>query len=414
MSPKPHLQKYILLGSLYISQLMPFWFLYEALPVLLRQQNMPLERIGLLPLVAIAMTFKFLWAPLIDRYSVARWGHYRFWIITFQLAVVGLTFICSNLSLENQLPLVLLTLGLMGVCCASQDIATDALALRLLAPSERGTGNAVQGAGGSLGKMIGGGGMLILLSRVGWQSSLWMLAIMLLVALLPVVLHREPPRQDINRTATITLRSYFQIFAQSCQQPGMGPWLLLLTLYAAAQNLSATMFRPLLVDQGLDVDAIGSLLGVGGTAMTLVGALVTGAVISRWGRQRSLLIATAIAFLGVLSYFLPTFGFTQMPVMYGIVGTVFLALGMIATNSFTIMMDKSRPEMAGTDFTVQTSFISLGGIVAAVLSGVLAQAIGYRGVFTLSALLLLLCTLLITKIGISAPVQPSGTFEATP
>ena len=100
-----------------------------------------------------------------------------------------------------------------------------------------------------------------------------------------------------------------------------------------------------------------------------------------------------------------------MPVLYAIVGTIFLALGMIATNSFTIMMDKSRPEMAGTDFTVQTSFISLGGIVAAVSSGILAQAIGYRGVFTFSALLLLLCALLITKIRILAPAHPSGTFE---
>ena len=172
-------QKFALLGSLYLSQFMPFWFLSQALPVLLRQQGMSLEAIGLLPLVSIAITIKFLWSPLIDRYSYARWGHYRFWIIFFQLLVVAITVVCSLLTLETQLPLILLGLAIMGTCCASQDIATDALAVRLLAPHERGMGNAIQGIGGALGRMIGGGGMLILLNRWGWTNSLLSLAAVL-------------------------------------------------------------------------------------------------------------------------------------------------------------------------------------------------------------------------------------------
>lgn len=157
MISKPTLRKFGLLGSLYLSQFMPFWFLSQALPVLLRQQGMSLEAIGLLPLVAVAVTFKFLWSPLIDRYSYTRWGHYRFWIIFFQLWVVAITVVCSLLDLETQLPLILLGLALIGTGCASQDIATDALAVRLLEPQERGIGNAVQGIGGAIGRMIGGG-----------------------------------------------------------------------------------------------------------------------------------------------------------------------------------------------------------------------------------------------------------------
>ncbi|NEQ30264.1 MAG: MFS transporter [Leptolyngbya sp. SIO4C5] len=403
----PRLKKYGLLASLYISQFLPFWFLYEALPVLLRQQGMSLKAIGLLPLVAIAMTFKFLWAPLIDRYSLARWGHYRFWIIFFQLWVVGITLICSRLDLATQLPIILIGLALMGTGCASQDIATDALALRLLAPHERGLGNTVQGVGGSLGKMIGGGGMLILLSQWGWQPSLGTLAVIMLLALLPVLFYREPPRAatDPALTKPLTPRSYLEIFWQFCRQPEMLLWLLILGLFAAAHNLSITMFRPLLVDQGFTLAEIGSLLGVAGTATTMVGALAAGIAVTRWGRRQSLLTAAGLALLGVLSYFLPTFGLTQLPVLYGIVGLVFFALGMVGTTSFTIMMDKSRPDMAGTDYTLQTSFIGIGGIIAAALSGVLAQAIGYRGVFVVSVLLLLICITLIARGFKSTPLQ---------
>lgn len=397
MISRQTLKKFGLLGSLYISQFMPFWFLYEALPVLLRQQGMSLKAIGLLPLVAIAVSFKFLWSPLIDRYSVTRWGHYRFWIIFFQLWVLIVAVVCSFLNLETQLPLILIGLALLGVGCASQDIATDALALRLLEPKERGMGNAVQGIGGSLGKMIGGGGMLILLNRWGWTPSLLTLAALMGLALLPVLNYREPSREAAASVNAFGLLEYFKIFLRFCQRPGMGLWLLILALYAAAHNLSATMFRPLLVDLGLSLSDIGSLLGILGTGMTMLGALAAGLLIPRWGRKRSFLVAGSIALAGIASYFLPTLGLTQLPVLSGIVSVTFFSLGMVSTTTFTIMMDKSRLEMAGTDYTLQTSLIGVGGILAAVLSGILAEAIGYRGVFVISILLLLGCVTLVAK-----------------
>ena len=391
---------------------MPFWFLYQALPVLLRQQGMPLEAIGLLPLVTIAISFKFLWSPLIDRYSVARWGHYRFWIIVFQLGVVVITVICAGLNLVGQLPLILFGLALLGIGCASQDIATDALALRLLDPEERGMGNAVQGIGGSLGNMIGGGGMLILLNRWGWRPSLLTLAALMVLALAPVLAHQEPPRQVPLSNPTLPapglstprgkgfgLLEYFKIFQQFCQRPGMGQWLLILGLYAAAHNLSATMFRPLLVDIGLSLADIGSLLGVFGTTMSMLGALAAGLVIPHWGRKRSLLAANCIALVGIISYVLPTLGLTSLPVLYSIVSVRFFSLGMVGTASFTIMMDNSRVEMAGTDYTLQTSLIGMGSIFSAAVSGVLADAIGYRGVFAVSLLLMLVCLTLVARLG---------------
>ena len=390
-------QKFTLLGSLYLSQFMPFWFLSQALPVLLRQQGMSLEAIGLLPLVAIAITFKFLWSPLIDRYSYARWGHYRFWIILFQLLVVAITVVCSLLNLETQLPFILLGLAIMGACCASQDIATDALAVRLLEPHERGMGNAVQGVGGALGRMIGGGGMLILLNRWGWAHSLLSLAAVMVIALVPVLIYREPHRKMSETTTVFGQQNYLKVFIRFVQRPGMGAWLLVLGLYAATHNLSATMFTPLLVDAGLSMADIGALLGVFGIGMSILGTLVAGVLIGKLGRKGTLLVASAISLIGILFYQLPTFGFTQSPILYSIVSVAFFSLGMVGTTAFTIMMDKSRPEMAGTDYTLQTSLIGIGSVLSAAVSGVLADAIGYRGVFALSGILGIVCLTVIAK-----------------
>lgn len=395
-------KKFGLLGSLYLSQSMPFLFLYQALPVILRQQGLSLAAIGLLPLVVLPITLKFLWSPLIDRYSFTSLGHYRFWIVFLQLLVAGVTALCSLLNVETNLPILLLGMMLIAVGCASQDIATDALALGLLEPKERGLGNAVQSIGGVLGSMIGGGGMLILLSRWGWTTSLLTLAVIMLVSLIPVLLYREKPRQNIqssdrSSTKLIWFHSYFKIFLHFCQRPGIKVWLLILLLYNFGYSLSITMFRPLLVDLKLSLAEVGWLLGILGTSIMIFGSLFAGLVIAQCGRKQSLLFGSSLSAIGILAYSLPTFGFTQLPVLYGIVGGTSFSLGMVVTTAFTIMMDKSRQESAATDYAIQASLNTMGSLPAAAISGAIANITGYRGVFIISALVVSICVLLIAR-----------------
>ncbi|MGD2179870.1 MFS transporter [Lusitaniella coriacea] len=403
MTRAPSFKKYGLLGSLYLSQFMPFWFIFQALPVLLRQNGASLEAIGFLPALLIPISFKFLWSPFIDTYGFTRWGHYRFWIICFQSVVAILTVFCSFLNIEIHLPLVLIGLTLIALGSSSQDIAADALALGLLEPEERGVGNAVQGIGGAFGRAIGGGGMLILLGRWGWRTSLLSLAGMMLFALIPLLMHREkipscprPLRLNPQQIAG-GLRAYLKIFLEICQRPGMKTWLGILALATAGYNLSATMFRPFLVDIGWLEKDIGWLMGIFGMAMTVLGSLVTGLVISRLGRARSFLIALMLTILGILLQLLPTFGLTQVAVLYTVVGLSFFAVGMTGTTAFTIMMDKSHPEMAGTDYTFQTSVIPLFSIVSAALSGFVARFFGYQGVFLLGTILVAIAAILTLK-----------------
>ena len=400
-------KKYGLLGSLYLSQFMPFWFLYQGLPVLLRQDGMALEAIGLLPLLLLPFSCKFLWAPLIDFYGFTRWGHYRFWIICFQLWVVGLTIFCSFLSIEANLPLLLGAMAFIAIGSGSQDIATDALALGLLKPEERGQGNAVQGIGGALGRTIGGGGMLILLNRWGWRNSLLTLAAMMLLALIPLLFHRETSsrsRRKQSRSSPFNLKrmirsaiAYLNIFIDATQRPGFKTWLLILALATSGYSLAATMFRPLLVDIGLSLEEIGWLLGIFSMIVAILGSLASGAMIPNLGRKRSLLVALSLTAIGILAQLLPAFGLTQPFVLYTIVSISFFAVGVMGTTSLTIMMDKSRPEMAGTDYTLQTSVSPFCSIFSAALSGLLAGTIGYSGVFLLGAGMIIACMVLVVK-----------------
>jgi MFS transporter, PAT family, beta-lactamase induction signal transducer AmpG len=386
------LKKLGLLGSLYVTQLIPLSFFSQALPVFMRQQGASLKTIGLLSLLGLPWMFKFLWAPLIDRYGFTSFGHYRFWIICFQTLAVFVLLVCALVDVQaGNFRVAMVWLALMCLVCASQDIATDALAVGLLDPQERGLGNGVQTSGNYLGIVIGGGGMLIWLNRWGWRSTFLTMAIVMLVALLPILYHRESertatkPNPTDNTRLTASDKNYFSLFISFCCRPGMWRWLLAVVFYMAGSYMALAMFRPLLVDIGLSLEEIGLLLGVVGSTAGMFGAIAAGSVIAALGRKRSLIVFGLLRAAVLMAYILPAIGFTDRPILYLVVISVQFALSMASTATFTVMMDKSEPETAGTDYTIQNSVMSLSAITASAASGVIAVGIGYTGVFVLSA-----------------------------
>lgn len=385
MNNQVSLRKLGLLGSLYVSQYIPIMFLNEALPVFMRQQGTSLSMIGLLPILSLPLIFKFLWSPLIDRYSFARWGHYRFWIISFQLLAAVMTALCAFLDIEQNLRTLLVSLFLLFFACSSQDIASDALAISLLKPQERGLGNGVQSAGNYLGAIIGGGGMLIMLSWLGWTASLLTMALIMVVMLLPVMWHKENAKPSYSTAPDHRPRiAYFKVFTDVFRRPGMGRWLIILVLYMMGGYMANVMFRPLLVDLGLSLAQIGLLLGVVSYSAGIVGALVSGVLITFLGRKRSLVIFGFLQAATIAAYLLPAFGINQMPVLYLVAILVQFGFGLSFTALSTVMMDKSRAETAGTDYTLQTSVVYFSTILAAAIGGVIAETFGYQILFLIS------------------------------
>ncbi|MDJ1184225.1 MFS transporter [Roseofilum casamattae] len=381
---KHRLKTAALLGSLYISQYIPLTFIYEALPAFVRQQGMSLETIGLLPLVALPTVFKFLWAPAIDRYGFTQWGHYRFWIIGFQLLAIASAAIAADLSPARNFPLVLGAMFALCLWCASQDIATDALAVGVLTSQERGWGNGIQLSGNYLGAAVGGGGMLVLLDWWGWKPSMLILTGLMLVALLPIFNFRETcvQKNDISQFVLLDLVRF-------CRRPQIWRWLIVLTLFSTGPMVANTMFRPLLVDIGLSMTEIGLLLGALGYAAGIFGAIAAGLLVTRLGRWRSLLWFCSLRVFAIATYLLPALGVVNLPLLYGVAIAFQFTNGMAMTALFTLMMDRSKLTTPGTDFTLQTSFIYFGGLLTAPLSGFAATSWGYQGAFALALTLAL-------------------------
>ncbi|MGB3638396.1 MAG: MFS transporter [Rivularia sp. (in: cyanobacteria)] len=399
------LSKLILLAALYTAQFIPTTFFIQTVPIFMRQQNMSLDAIGFLSFLILPSALKFLWAPLIDRYRLPKLGHYRGWIILFQLLLVFVTFGCAFIDIENNFNTLIICMFLAFLFSSSQDIATDALAVNLLEPNERGIGNAIQSGGNVFGAIIGGGGVLMLLDRIGWKYSLIIISVTMLLTLIPVLLYSENNIKINNKSKKSNFfKSYFHPFITFLSRPKALPWLLVLVLYMAGEMMSGTMLRPLFVDRGLSLSEIGVMLGIVSYSVRIASALIAGVLITKLGRINSLIFFGLAANIATLLYIIPAIGVSNLPVLYVVTITVNALQGMAYTALLSAMMDKCvTPEVsssayrqtAATDYTLQVSVVYIGGVAASMFSGTIASATGYTGMFIISAAVSLLSVLVI-------------------
>ena len=114
--------------SLYIAQAVPMSFFSTALQVLMREQAFSLTTISLLQLIKVPLILKFLWSPLVDRQCMSV-KDYKRWIISSEVVYAVLILGAGLLNLETNIQLIIVLVFLSLIASATQDIATDALAI---------------------------------------------------------------------------------------------------------------------------------------------------------------------------------------------------------------------------------------------------------------------------------------------
>ena len=162
------------------------------------------------------------------------------------------------------------------------------------------------------------------------------------------------------------------------------------------------MVKPMMVDAGYSLSTIGYIQGVAGSVAALVGAVIGGIGVQYLGRTRSLIWFGALQVCAVGLLILPALNIGGLTALY--IATILDSLlGSMATAAlFTAMMDRCRPDQAGTDYTIQASIVVCTQIGMASLSGFVAEAMGYAGHFAttmgLSALGLVGVYLLLNRV----------------
>jgi MFS transporter, PAT family, beta-lactamase induction signal transducer AmpG len=372
--------KIILLGSLYLTQGVPFGFFTQAFPSLMRRQGYSLEAISAATVLALPWAAKFLWASAVDRYSFRHFGRRKSWLVPLQLLTTITLLSVALLPVGDLSVGVLTTVLLVNFMIATQDIAADALAVDVLAERERGVANGVQVAGYRLGMVIGGGILLIVFDRYGWTVTFASMAAIIAAASAPVLRYNELPHADLDRADDVGIRAFLR-------RPGAAYIIALVTTYKFGEAFAIGMVRPLLVDKGFGLSDIGAMLGIVGFGAVLIGGLTGGALVNALGRRKALIVfgvgqAAAVAGYAYMASHSVGRGFA-----YAVCAAEHFTSGMANAALFTCMMDWSYRETGATDYTLQASAVVIASGLASSLSGFSAGRFGYTSHFTLSLVL---------------------------
>ena len=383
--------KITLLAALYLCQGLPTGFFTVAVPVLLRERGASLTVIGASSVLALPWMAKFVWASRVDAI-----GTRRGWILGLQVATVGLMVAIATGLDERALYPLLLAVFLTNLFAATQDIATDGLAVDLLGDDERGLGNAVQVAGYRAGMILGGGALLVLLDDLGWRAAFLAMAGILALCTVPVLLHQE---RRHTRPPSPGVFAFLRL-------PGVLPWLGVLGFFKLGEAMGTGMVKAWLVDIDLSKESIGWLLGVGGFGASLVGAMVGGSFVNRLGRRASLVLFGALQSLAVLGY--GAAAWSGEGVQAAVLAEHFLS-GMATTALFTVMMDACRPGEGGSDYTAQASVVVFAMGLGQAASGFIAESVGYPGLNLVGGVLSLAGALLMGIVPLWRAEVPART-----
>jgi MFS family permease len=374
--------KFPTLFSLYIAQSIPMSFFSTVVPVIMRQENYSLESIGLLQLVKLPWILKFLWAPLVDNNATDR-KQLRRWIILSELFYAFVILSISLFSLQTDFKLIVALMVIAFIASATQDIATDIFAIRVLRPEEKSIGNGIQSGGSFIGSLFGTGVLLLAYHYLGWQYLLWILAAFVVFAIAPLLIYK--PESDLKIVNKVRVKpiDILLFFKEKLARKR----LLVLVFYYSGLIGILAMLKPYMVDLGYNVKEIGFMSGIVGTAVAATCALLGGFIVKFIGRKPAIYLFALINLsVGIFFYYLSMQSPSILELYTGIC-LLWGAYGLSTVIIYTTSMDAVRPNSAGTDFTVQIVITHLSSMLIAIFSGKIGDMIGYNGLFGIEALM---------------------------
>jgi MFS family permease len=379
-------QKIALLSALYLAQGLPYGFFTLALPVVLRDAGLSLTAISATSLLYLPWALKFLWAPYLDHV-----GTRRAWLLSLQTTAVVGALLLSQIEIDQGYIAIIVAAFVFNIVAASQDVVTDGVAVRLLDVRERGLANGIQVGAYRVGMILGGGLLLWIFAKTNWSTMFACMSALLAITIIPVLSLREPARDP--RAAPPRFSRLAVGWLQRLLVPGMIGFAGLIFCFRFGDAMVSTLLGPFMKDQNLSTETIALMKGTVGSTTSLVGALLGGWFTFRVGRRVALLacgIGQAISFI---PYLIASLGIGGVGLLWGatIVEGVISTMATVAL--FTLMMDASDPEHAGTDYTLLASVYVLVSSVGQFSAALIADAAGFPTMFTTGIILTVLGTL---------------------
>lgn len=363
---------------------LPISLIMGTLQAWMTEAKVDLKAIGAFALVGYPYTFKFVWSPLMVRYSpswfgLSRLGPRRSWMVLTQLLLIGAIGILSTLDPASNLRLIALLAVVIAFLSASQDIVIDGYRTELLEKSELGTGASLAIFGYRVAMIVSGACALILADHMAWKDVYLLMASLLFIGFLTALFAPEPNvplvrPPSLKEAVVKPLREFFR-------RSGALEILLFVVLYKLGDVLALALQTNFLLSLGFAKSEIGYVAkGVGLTA-TIIGSLAGGPLLDRLGMRRGLVIFGFFQGISIISFaLLAEVGYSLSWLTATIAFENFCSgLGNAAFIGF--LMSLCNKQFSTTQYALLTSLGAVPRVFAASSTGFVAAYMGWTGFF---------------------------------
>jgi PAT family beta-lactamase induction signal transducer AmpG len=363
----------------------PLLLTLSVLEAWMKEEGVDLSVIGLFSLVGLPYTLKFLWAPILDRFTLPLFGRRRGWLLLFQLM---LALAIAGLGLSNPATNPWLVTGaafLVTFFSASQDIVVDAYRREELSDNELGLGSSLYVNGYRVGMLLAGSGGLILSDHFSFQQVYFIMAASLLVGIVTTLFCREP--EVAEGTPTTFREAVLQPFIEYFSRDGALLILLFVLLYKIGDQMASTMTIPFYLDIGFTKTQIGAVAKMFGFWATIGGGLLGGIMLLRLGILRSLWIFGILQAISTAGFSLLAMVGNNLTGLAAVIAFENLAGGMGTAAYVAYMASITNKKFTATQYALLSSLMGIPRVLASAPTGFMAQSMGWFWFF-------LICTLI--------------------
>ena len=378
---------------------LPLFILYQLVPGWLRSEGVSLTEIGLFSLIGIPYVWKFIWSPLMDRYSLPVLGRRRSWMLLTQVLLLFSIASFGYVDPVMNIWSVAYLAAAVAFFSASQDIVLDAYRRELLPEHELGLGNSIHVQAYRLSGLVPGSLAFILADHISWQAVFLIVSAFMLIGIFLSLTIKElnnasqapktlqeavvlPFKDFINRKG---IKSALQILA-------------FLFLYKLGDSMATALQTPFFIDLGFTKTEIGVVAKTASLIAMTIGLAVGGIVMIKLSINRALWLFGIVQIISILGFAaLAEIGHNTYALAFAM-GFEYLGVG-LGTAAFTAFIARAtNPAFAATQFALFTALTALPRTFANATTGVIVEQIGWTNFYFICTALAIPGMLMLLKV----------------
>ena len=386
---------------------LPLYLLIQLVPAWLRAEGVGLAEIGFFALIGFPYTWKFIWSPVMDRFTLPFLGHRRGWMLLTQLALLVSIGVMGFIKPDLSIWAVAYLAATVAFFSASQDIVLDAYRRELLPDAELGLGNAIHVQTYRLAGLVPGSLALILSDHLPWHTVFAVVAMFMLVG---IVLTFVIDEAISDPTPPKTMRqAIVEPFREFLDRKGLQAAALILAflfLYKLGDSMATALQTPFFIDMGFSRTEIGSVAKFAALVASIFGGLFGGIVMIKLGINRALWIFGVVQVVSILGFALLSVVGNNLWMLGAANAFEYLGVGLGTAAFVAFIARTTNPSFAATQFALFTALAAVPRTLANAVTGVIVEQVGWTQFFLLCTVLAVPGMLLLFKVAPWNEAQP--------